>query len=123
MGFQLPKKTIRFTFEGTDYDGAEVVLSRNIPVDRYLEAVVAKDAGDINAQVGYFAEALIEWNLEDDDGNPIPASLDGVRALTDLEFMLMLMRMWDQAVQEAVNTGPLSKRPSNNGAISASLTS
>jgi hypothetical protein len=33
-----------------------------------------------------FAEALIEWDMEEEDGSPTPATLEGVQSLTDEEF-------------------------------------
>jgi hypothetical protein len=33
-----------------------------------------------------FAEALVEWDMLDEDGTPTPATLEGVQSLTDNEF-------------------------------------
>jgi hypothetical protein len=43
-----------------------------------------------------FAERLVSWNLEDDDG-PVPATLDGVKD-QDMGFMIGLISTWMDAV-------------------------
>lgn len=40
-----------------------------------------------------FADALISWNMEEEDGTPTPADVDGVKLLDDQEF-LTLISVW-----------------------------
>ncbi|HZO70059.1 MAG TPA: hypothetical protein VFB74_34115 [Kribbellaceae bacterium] len=58
-----------------------------------------------------FAEHLVSWNLEDDKGEPVPTTVDGVRA-QDLDFGLMLMFAWLDAVTGV--PAPLAQ-PSSGG--------
>lgn len=122
MGFRLPEKTVRLVFEGTEYAGAEVRLRANMPVGLYLDAAAAKASGDLETVLRFLADALIDWNLEDHDG-PLPVGMDGLRKLGDLEFLMLLLREWDRAVQGAVATSPLLTGPSSNGAISTTTAS
>lgn len=121
MGFQLPRKTLRIDFEGTDYDGAEVVLSLNKSLRSYLE--FAETRADITERqiVELVAERLVEWNLEGQDGEAIPPTVDGLLSLDDVGFFLTLWQQWEKAVRQAVEPGPLSNGPSSNGAISEIL--
>ena len=36
-GFKVPDKTAIVRFEGTDYDGAEIVLRLNVSLEHYLD--------------------------------------------------------------------------------------
>lgn len=44
-----------------------------------------------------FAGCLQRWNLEDEDGTPIPATMEGI-ATQDFEFILELIVTWMEAV-------------------------
>lgn len=43
------------------------------------------------------AEHLVWWNLEDDDGNPVPPTLEGMLT-QDSEMVGNIMRAWQRAV-------------------------
>lgn len=49
----------------------------------HLKAAIA-DAQEL------FADVLIEWDMQEEDGTPTPATLDGIRLLEDSEFMSLL---------------------------------
>lgn len=53
--------------------------------------------GQLGAAQELFAGCLVEWNMEQEDGTPIPADLVGVRSLEDVEF-LKLMTEWLEAI-------------------------
>ena len=40
-----------------------------------------------------FASKLVSWNLEDDDDQPVPTTLEGVRA-QDLDFVMEMIDAW-----------------------------
>lgn len=42
--------------------------------------------GAIDEVKEMFADALIEWDMQEEDGSPTPATLEGVQSLTDDEF-------------------------------------
>ena len=61
-----------------------------------------------------FAGALVSWNLEDEDGEPIPADLAGVLS-NDFDLNLELIGAWLDAASGAAT--PLG-RPSTSGSPS-----
>lgn len=121
MGYQLPRKTLRVAFDGTAYDGAEVVLSLNASLRSYLE--FSEDRAKITERqvLELIADRIVEWNLEFPDGQPIPATLDGFLSLDDVGFFFTLWEQWDKAVRRSVDPDPLSSGPLSNGAISETL--
>lgn len=62
-------------------------------------------------------EALLQWNLEDDEDSPIPAGADGMLEI-DPAFAMLLMEQWVQAVSQP--SAPLSVK-SSNGTIPDSI--
>lgn len=60
------------------------------------------------------AELIVSWNLEDEDGNPVPATAEGVQG-QDMDFVLALCESWIDAV--AGVPAPLPQ-PSEDGAPS-----
>lgn len=81
MGFNatISHVTIRFA-EDHKYHGAEARL-RGMSFTAYM-AATGLDGGegeDIAASMKRFVESLVSWNLEDDQGRPIPATTDGLK--------------------------------------------
>jgi hypothetical protein len=115
VGYKRPVKVLTWD-EGHDMHGLEVRL-RGLSV----EAVVryARVAAEITnpgtpverkAEMGAelfaeFAKRLVSWNLEEDDGTPVPATHDGVRE-QDLDFILDIVLAWMEAVAGVGNPLP-----------------
>lgn len=57
----------------------------------------AEDFKDLGGLFELFASKLISWNLEDEDGTPIPATVDGLND-QDMDFALDLVLAWVSAV-------------------------
>lgn len=74
--------------------------------------LTAADTARVFELFELFAEHLVSWNLEDEKGEPVPATEGGVKA-QDLDFGLMLMFAWLDAVT-AVE--PPLPAPSSSGA-------
>lgn len=94
--------------EGHEYHGLEVTM-RRISVGRLLDvqaigldvpegatwdvrrrAALAADEAMIRA----FAEHLVKWNLEDDDGNPVGTSYDDIVAHVDPDMLWDVVGSW-----------------------------
>jgi hypothetical protein len=43
------------------------------------------------------AGALVSWNAEDEDGQPIPADMGGIRS-QDLDFNMKIINAWTDAI-------------------------
>lgn len=111
-GYRRQAKQLRLTFDGTELDGLEV-LAHSVPVGTIFDIVeLAAKADEMDAEgvrymgelFGVFADALVEWNMEEEDGTPIPATLEGIRSL-DIGEALALIKAWMQAA--AGVSGPL----------------
>ena len=97
MGFKRPTRTIIVEFdENTDWHGAEVTCRRDVSLARLTRfeglangkltdlCEVLKDFGD---------EVLVAWNLEDDNGNPVPANGESLVAWP-IDFGNALITAW-----------------------------
>lgn len=105
MGYKVKPKGYRLRFEDPDMDGL-VIVARGQNTGQYLEfqaAQAVRAAGGAAAQgateqmLRMFADAIIEWNLEGDDDQPLPPTMDSLRAL-DLDFNLTAISAWMDAV-------------------------
>ena len=123
MGYRKKVTVLKLVFE--DHEGLEVRM-RSVPLGPFLDiSKLAEMAGDsyvpapqdvekIDQLFTAFAEYLIDWNLEDEDGTPVPATLEGVRK-QDFDFALLMVMEWIQAA--AGVPSPL-ERPSNSAGTS-----
>lgn len=102
--FKREPKAYRLKFEG-EFDGLEVTM-RSLPVEQFLSvsetALAARDGNDSGIQaagemVRAIAGALVEWNLDDEDGQPIPATYEGLCS-QDIDLVLAISRAWMTAM-------------------------
>lgn len=118
-GYRRKAKEFRLHFEGTSLEGLEVHM-HSVPVGTVLQIAELAGLADEFTPEGIqtlgmlfqiLADALIGWNLEESDGTPVPASIDGVHTL-DLDEALLLIQHWIQAVAGVAR--PL-EQPSTGG--------
>ncbi len=126
MGYQRPAKTYVLKWaEGHELHGLEVTVT-GLSVERMLAltglAAALTGGGDVAAKLSEadklfrsFARCLISWNLEDENGLPVPAAYEGIAA-QDLPFVTALVTTWIDAVAGLDNPLP---RPSLNGGTTA----
>lgn len=115
MGFKATRKRYHLKFADPEMNGLQVVAFSGSTGD--ILNIMGMASGDDTSKgsvetLELFAKNLVSWNLEDDDGLPIPATLDGLKRL-DLDFVMLLIQGWVQAVQEV--PAPL-ETPSTSGA-------
>jgi hypothetical protein len=119
MGYRRPVKAYRLKFEQEDMAGLEVT-ARSLPLGEFLKVTelasldkddpaAAKSAGEL---FRLFASSLLEWNLEDGFGDPVPATYAGVLA-QDLDFMMAIILAWVGAMSDV--DGGLGKGSSSGG--------
>lgn len=129
MGFKVNRKGYRLTFaDGSALDGATIVMG-SLTVDELLAlGETAEAAGAAVAAAGtstseleamqnlkvLIADKLISWDLEEEDGTPIPADMAGVGSL-EVEWLMLLVAAWTGALS-AVD--PSLGKESPSGAIS-----
>lgn len=127
MGYVRQKKIYKLVFADEEYNGLEV-RTTGVPLGKFLEmselANQAKESpGQANdsakSLIENFATALVDWNLENEDGSPVPATADGLYQ-QDFDFVLSLISAWMEAIAQV--PGPLGQT-SNSGeqSLEASL--
>lgn len=96
MGFKVKRKVFRLVFKDTDLEGLEV-MARSLTTGQLIELQEAQKGGMHAAVTTMFAAALVSWNLEDEDGSPVPATLEGVRSM-EIDFNNAVIGAWTDAV-------------------------
>jgi hypothetical protein len=97
-----PRRTLRkLDFSGTEYDGLEIIM-RPVPMSVVYDvaercAVAPQDPAAARHVAATFAYALESWNVEDDDGQPVPADLDGLLS-QDPQFVFAVIAAWMAAM-------------------------
>lgn len=98
MGYKRNPKVYAIAFgEDTDYPGLEVQV-RTLSLGQLIDVRSRADEDGTKAMVDLFAERLVSWNLEDEDGRPVPATLDGIRGEDD-DLILAVIRHWQDAMR------------------------
>lgn len=109
MGFKLVRKGYSLKFaDGSELDGATIVMS-GMSVGQIMKARAAmrtvKSGEDDGAKADSILEVvntvtgnLVSWDLEEEDGTPIPANAEGVQSL-ELDTVFTLFNAWLEAVQ------------------------
>lgn len=116
MGYKHPHKTFLLRFE--DKPGLEVQM-RTVSVGKLMD--MAELADDVKAGKAstsqamslftMFADRLVAWTVEDDEDQPVPANLDGVRSL-DTDLFMTIFEFWFESMTESPSPLP---QPSGNG--------
>ena len=97
-GFRIPERTALINFEGTDYDGAEIQLRLSVSFAQFIALRESAQGEDQEGMARLFGDnVLMEWNLEDDAGQPIPATGDGMLAIP-LDLTNLVVQHWVEAV-------------------------
>lgn len=106
MGYKRPPKIYKLRFVDEEFDGLEV-RAKSISTKILMEI---SSFGDLRGKVDpntagpelermfeVFSKSLVSWNLEDDDGNPVPPTVDGILE-QDIDFMLEIISAWMEAI-------------------------
>jgi hypothetical protein len=99
MGFRPKRAPFKLDFTGTEYEGLEV-SARPVPMSVMLDVLGSTASGDLSAArhvAATLAYALESWNVEDDDGQPVAADLDGLMS-QDARFYDAVLKAWVAAM-------------------------
>lgn len=98
MGYRRKSKTYKLVFEG-EFEGLEVT-AKGLSVRKLLDMgelldvdVAAPDSEDvkqIDELFSRFTDVLVSWNLEDENGEPIPTTKESLYE-QDLSFVLAII--------------------------------
>ncbi|MFC5834659.1 hypothetical protein [Nonomuraea insulae] len=108
MGYKRPARVYKLVFnEDDDMAGLEVkarsmstggLLDMAPLLDLQLSASpTAEEMESIAELLERFAGVLVSWNLEDDDDEPVPATLEGLLD-QDIDFVLRIILAWADAI-------------------------
>lgn len=124
MGFK-PKKTI-YTLDfqnlGDDFEGLQVrtgmlSLGAFLKISSLVDTPAAQmTEGDVDELFGQFAGILLDWNIEDDDDKPVPATKEGLYSL-EFPFTMRIILTWRDAMKGVADDDPLAG-DSDSGATS-----
>lgn len=101
------RRTYALVFQDPDLDGL-VVKAKSTSVQDLLDILQLPElskAEDTTQALGRFAACLVEWNLEDEQGQPVPATYEGCLSI-DRRLMSQIIGAWTEVVSG--NPGPLA---------------
>jgi hypothetical protein len=75
MGYRPKRRIYNLDFTGTDYEGLQASV-RGMTVGEELELDEADLTGDLVVKT--LVKRLVSWNVEDEQGNPVPCTFEGV---------------------------------------------
>jgi len=105
MGFKFPSTIYRLDFEGTELEGLEVRMRGGKLRQAFAtvqlvgvteENVTAADAALALEQYQDLADHIVEWNAEDDEGNPVAPDLEGLQS-QETRHVQMIAAAWQRA--------------------------
>jgi hypothetical protein len=112
MGFKYEPRLTKITFpEGDELHGLELRV-KSVPLGKFFEIAKMRDNMEESAEevFGLFSSSIVDWNLEDDEGNKVPSNVEGILDL-DSNFSLKLLDFW----MRAIVTVPAPLLNSSNG--------
>jgi len=125
-GYRRKRTTYRLRFEDPAMEGLEVV-ARSASVQTLLKITSLADLATespetkvVHEVLALFGDSLVSWNLEDDDGHPVPADAMGL-ASQDMDFVMAVIMAWVQAVSQVAPPLPAASSPGQKPALEASL--
>lgn len=115
MGHRAKRKIYHLKFADPDMHDL-AVAAHGATTGQVLQIAQFNTDKDIDPAetFGWFIAALISWNLEDEDGQPMPHTVDALLAL-DPEYTRAIIGGWVDAVTGV--SAPLGA-PSNDGGLS-----
>lgn len=102
MGYKRKRTILELKFEG---EPDLVIYARSCSVRRFLWVLKVADAmtggslpqGELDEFVGWFASRITGWNIEDDDGSPVPVSADYLLE-EDIDWAAKVVMGWVSGV-------------------------
>ncbi len=102
MGYKI-NRVYRLKFESDAMAGLEVKV-RSMSIGDSLEFAeeaekigAAKDVNQIRPVLEKLASAIVSWNVEEDDGTPVPVSVEGVIEL-ELSAVTAIIEAWMEVI-------------------------
>jgi hypothetical protein len=121
MGYQVPRKTARLSFEGEEYQGLAIEAAMDLTFEAQehfekLQRAEGEDKG--NQAIDFFVENCItSWNLEDEKGEPRPLTGAALRK-EPTWFAVLVMNTYTAAVRKLSEVDAPLDEKSPNGSTS-----
>ena len=102
MGYRRQTKTYKLVFRDEEFDGLEV-RAKSMPLGVFLDMEAAAFEADRGSKekglemMQYFSDVLTSWNVEDEKGNPVPTTVDGLLT-QDFDFVQEIIATWKLAM-------------------------
>jgi hypothetical protein len=114
QGYRRERTLYALKFEDPEFEGLEI-KAKSLPMREFFELqkfqAEAESSPEAAEQViRRMAEVLVSWNLEDEEGQPVPATYEGL-ADQDMSFVLPVFYAW----MDAVASVPNRSRGTSNG--------
>lgn len=108
-----------YTFDNIPDEDGLIVRMKSIRFGklRRLIALTDDDEADdvaITEIVQLMAESLVSWNLEDEEGNPVPANEEGL-CDQDLDFIMKIVDAWTDRLTGSDGPNDLGKDSTDGG--------
>ncbi len=103
MGYRREPKIYKLTFVDPDMEGL-IVRAKSTSVRQFLEIQAMADATEASDGVkgmqtlfATFAGVLVSWNLEDENGQELPTTVDTLLE-QEFGFVMQIVMAWIEAV-------------------------
>jgi hypothetical protein len=123
MGYQPTRPTFKLIFKDDEFDGLGVRTtspSLGALQETMRLAGSASDSQDysqLDKMIDLFAELLLEWNVEDDAGAPVPPTVPGLQA-QPAPFVMSLIKAWGEQMRQSVQVPDPLDETSTGGSLS-----
>lgn len=120
MGKRREPRLFKLTFADEPYDGLSVTL-RGLTIREYTamgSRQSSTEAEAVQALLDTIGPNIVDWNREDENGQPLPPTLDNLRD-EEPALLQLIASEWTQAM--AGVSGPLE--PSSNGGLPSEVES
>jgi len=109
VGFRVEPTHYKLNFADEDLAGLEVT-ARSLPIRDFLAIQRIAGEADTNPEsaeqvLRKLAGVLVSWNLEDETGEAIPPTFEGLES-QELPLVLRIFRAWMAAVADVPNRSP-----------------
>jgi hypothetical protein len=113
MGYKRERRTYIMEFADPEYEGLEIKV-RSIPI-RELTYLMGLDpesedpavrVSSINKLMLAFAEAIVSWNMTDENDQPLPTTLEYIES-EDADFVMTCIAQWMKTMSQVDDASPL----------------
>jgi hypothetical protein len=114
MGYKASPRTINIRFAPDhEHHGAEARV-RGMTYGEWEGAANPDEDGETKKDADRLGENLVSWNLEDDHGEAIPPTREGIRAI-DTSLLTALTTAWVKALTGVHDADPLPQSSPSGG--------